>query len=134
MDPITKLIGDLVAEGTIAETTLLLILIGLSIWAYRNVISPLKKRVDAIPTYDEVKVYADNLDDGHIDSIKDVSLKLDKIVEELDKIEELGKENKRDIQDLKRDIDSIKTMLNQFQGHMMYSNRRASDFGNQELK
>jgi hypothetical protein len=132
MDFITNIIADLVSDGIISDTALLFIILGLLWWAYKNSILPLKKRIDEIPTYSEVKSYADDLDDGHIDSLKEVSMKLDKIVEELDSIEELGKENRRDIQDLKRDIEHTKQILNQFQGHLMYNNR--GDFGNRELR
>ena len=58
---------------------------------------------------------------------------LDKLVEKLDGVDEVAKNNGRDLTEIKHDVENIKQILNQFQGHMMY-NDQPRNFGNRELK
>lgn len=127
------LIGSLVESGTIADTTLLLIIIALIGLAYINVVKPMFDRIKTVPTSEEVKAIVETAEASEGIDIEELSKKLDKITEVLDEVEDLNRGNYREVKELKRDIEQIKQILNQFQGHLMYGSR-SSSFGNRELK
>jgi DNA repair exonuclease SbcCD ATPase subunit len=127
------LISDLVKGGMVADTTLLLIIIGLIGLGYTQIIKPLMSRVEKSVTLENIKTVADEIHKENELNIEEVSKKLDKIVEVLDEIESSGENNRRDIKELRRDVEHIKQILNQFQGHLMYGGG-PSHFGNRELK
>ena len=61
--------------------------------------------------------------------------KFNKIAEVLVTVECVDKENGKELDELKRDLEHIKQILNQFHGHLIYNaERRAAYFGNKELK
>lgn len=127
------LISDLVDAGAIADTTLLLIIISLLGLAYRYIFVPMLDKLNSVPTIDNMKnIVNQSAEISELD-LDEVSKKLDKIVEVLDEIEGTGEANRRDIKDLRRDVEQIKQILNQFQGHLMYGGG-PSHFGNRELK
>jgi predicted RNA-binding protein (virulence factor B family) len=51
----------------------------------------------------------------------------------LDEVEDLSEGSYREIRELKKDVEQIKQILNQFQGHLMYSDK-SNSFGNRELR
>jgi chromosome segregation ATPase len=88
-------------------------------------------KIRSVPNEDSLKqIVKENSSELEL---KEVSNKLDKLIEALDEIESTGNSNRRDIKDLRRDVEQIKQILNQFQGHFMYSGG-PSHFGNRELK
>jgi methyl-accepting chemotaxis protein len=130
---IFALISDLVKDGAVTDTTLLLIIIGLIFLGYTQIIKPLMSRVEKVASLENVKKIANDVQLKTELNIEEVSKKLDKIVEVLDEIESNGENNRRDIKELRRDVEHIKQILNQFQGHLMYGGG-PSHFGNRELK
>ena len=130
---LVTLISDLIDAGLVADTTLLLIILALMGYAYKFILVPMLEKVNAVPTIENLKgIVSESTHAGELD-IEEVSKKLDKIVEVLDEIEGTGEANRRDIKDLRRDVEQIKQILNQFQGHLMYGGG-PSHFGNRELK
>lgn len=127
------LISDLVTAGAIADTTLLLIIISLLGLGYRYIFVPMLDKLNSVPSIDNVKKIVNSSAELSELDLNEVSKKLDKIVEVLDEIEGTGDSNRRDIKDLRRDVEQIKQILNQFQGHLMYGGG-PSHFGNRELK
>lgn len=127
------LISELANGGVIADSTLLLIIIGLIGLGYSYVLKPLVTRSENTASLDNIKAIADEIHKENELNIEEVSKKLDKIVEVLDEIESTSENNRRDIKELRRDVEHIKQILNQFQGHLMYGGG-PSHFGNKELK
>lgn len=127
-----KLITDMAVSGIITDTALLLIIIaGLGI-LYKKVLDPMFQKIKKQPTIEDLKKIVQTASDEDELNVEEVSKKLEEMLKKLDDIEEFGKNNYREIFELKRDIEQIKTMLNQFQGHMMYNH--GGTFGNRELK
>lgn len=133
MESLISLIGDLVKDGSLADTTLLLIIISLLGVLYKFFLVPMFDRLSSVPNVDDLKQIIKASEDKSEIELKEVSNKLDKVIEALDEIESTGNANRRDIKDLRRDVEQIKQILNQFQGHFMY-NGAPSHFGNRELK
>lgn len=133
MDSLVTLIGELVQNGTIADTTLLLIIISLIGLGYQFVLKPLLARVEKTPTTKTVADIVNAANVGCGTSFESVSKRLDKLLEVLNEVEGLNKDSTRDIKELRRDVEQIKQILNQFQGHLMYGGG-PSHFGNRELK
>lgn len=128
------LLSDMTKNGIIADTTLLLIIIGLMFLAHKHILKPLVARVNTLPTTTDLDKRFNHKIELNEKHVREILLKLDAIEERVRKVEEFTALEGAEFQDFKRDIDLIRTMLNQFQGHMMYGGRRAGDFGNQELK
>ena len=130
-----SLLSDVVTAGVVTDGTLLLFIFALAWMGYKYVLKPLSDKVDSLASADDLNKVMEEHDNFSEYEIEELSKKLEKLLEKLDVVEELSKNHDRDIQDLKRDIEHIKQILNQFQGHLMYSgNRRSPDFGNRELK
>jgi len=130
---LVSLISNLAEAGVITDTALILIVItGLGL-LYKNVLKPMFARVQQQPTMDEIKKLVKESSDKDELNIEEVSKKLKEIENKLNEVEDYLKVEQADHAQLKRDIEQIKTMLNQFQGHMMYNNH-GSAFGNRELK
>jgi len=131
-----EFISGLVERGVITDTGLILFLILIISGLSYYVVKPIYYKVLSIPTVDDVKEIIINTaksEELNIEEIeKEINSKLDKLIEVLDEVEDLEKGSYREIKELKRDIEQIKQILNQFQGHLMYG--RNSDFGNRELR
>lgn len=131
-----EFISGLVERGVITDTGLILFLILMISGLSYYVVKPIYYKVLSIPTVDDVKEIIINTaksEEFNIEEIeKEINSKLDKLIEVLDEVEDLEKGSYREIKELKRDIEQIKQILNQFQGHLMYG--RNSDFGNRELR
>ena len=130
---ILAIISILIEKGIIADTSLFLIIIALLLVVYVYVLKPIKDRIFKVPTDSSIKELIDEAAKLEVLNIDEASKKLDRIIDVLDKVAEVGKDSHRDVSEIKRDIETIKQILNQFQGHLMY-NRTNSDFGNRELK
>ncbi len=133
MESLITLISELVKDGIVADTTLLLVIISLLGVLYKFFLVPMFDKLSSVPSLDSLKQIIKESDGKSELELKEVSNKLDKLIEALDEIESTGNSNRRDIKDLRRDVEQIKQILNQFQGHFMYSGG-PSHFGNRELK
>lgn len=133
MESLLNLISDFVKDGIIADSSMLLIIISLLVFLYRAFLVPMLDKINIIPGIDDVKSVLETNADITKLNLEEVSKKLDKIVDVLDGIEDNDSNNRRDIIDLKRDVEQIKQILNQFQGHFMY-NGNPGHFGNRELR
>jgi uncharacterized coiled-coil protein SlyX len=134
---IITIIGDLAATGQLTDTTLLIIIISLLGLSLKYLIIPLASRLKKQPSTDELNAAIHDVSDVVEEQVGVASAKLsrllDKLVEKLDDVDEVVKNNGRDITEIKHDVEQIKQILNQFQGHMMY-NDQPRNFGNRELK
>ncbi len=134
MEFIGSIISEAMKNGYITTETLLLLLNGLVIVGYFKVIKPLKDKVDTIATIDDIRATSDTTSrEGKI-NLGEIITKLDKIIDNIDEIQDLDGNTYREIINMRRDVESVKRILDQFQGHMMYGGRRSEDFGNRELK
>lgn len=134
MEFIGSIISEAMKNGYITTEALLLLLNGLVIVGYFKVIKPLKDKIDTIATIDDIKATSDtNTREGKI-NLGEIITKLDKIIDNIDEIQDLDGNTYREIVNMRRDVETVKQILNQFQGHMMYGGRRAEDFGNRELR
>ena len=134
MEFIGSIFSEAMKNGYITTETLLLLLNGLVIVGYFKVIKPLKDKIDTIATIDDIRATSDATSrEGKI-NLGEIITKLDKIIDNIDEIQDLDGNTYREIINMRRDVESVKRILDQFQGHMMYGGRRAGDFGNRELK
>lgn len=127
------IVNSLIDKGIIADTSLFLIVAGLLIYGFRYWIKPMYDMLREVPTVDVLKEVVEENAEVEELNVEEMSKKLEKIVEVLDKVEDLGRGNYRETRELRKDIEQIKQILNQFQGHLMYGGR-SGDFGNRELK
>ena len=134
MEFIGSIISEAMKNGYITTETLLLLLNGLVIVGYFKVIRPLKDKIDTIATIDDIRATSDATSrEGKI-NLGEIITKLDKIIDSIDEIQNLDGNTYREIINMRRDVESVKRFLDQFQGHIMYGGRRSEDFGNRELK
>lgn len=134
MEFIGSIISEAMKNGYITTETLLLLLNGLVIVGYFKVIKPLKDKIDTVATIDVIRATSDATSrEGKI-NLGEIITKLDKIIDNIDEIQDLDGNTYREIINMRRDVESVKRILDQFQGHMMYGGRRAGDFGNRELR
>ena len=134
MEFIGSIISEAMKNGYITTETLLLLLNGLVIVGYFKVIKPLKDKIDTIATIDDIRATSDaTAKEGKI-NLGEIITKLDKIIDNIDEIQDLDGNTYREIINMRRDVESVKRFLDQFQGHIMYGGRRSEDFGNRELK
>jgi uncharacterized protein HemX len=135
---IVSLIGDLASTGSITDTSLLLIIITLMGLACKYFIIPMFRKIKKQPTSEEINLIikdAVKLTESQVNEVSEKLEKLlDKLVENLDEVEDVSKNTGRDLTEIKHEVAQIKQILNQFQGHMMYNNAPSRDFGNRELK
>ena len=134
MEFIGSIISEAMKNGYITTEMLLLLLNGLVIVGYFKVIKPLKDKIDTIATINDIKATSDATSrEGKI-NLGEIITKLDKIIDNIDEIQGLDSNTYREIINMRRDVESVKRILDQFQGHMMYGGRRSEDFGNRELR
>lgn len=126
---IVGILKSLSEETFTLEAALVSLLILLALYAYKHFIKPLTKSLK-------------NVDDNLIkrEEVTEIQNKIDSTISKLDRliernahVDETTSNLERDAQVLKRDLEQVKGILNQFQGHMLYG-RRSSDFENQELR
>lgn len=134
MEFIGSIISEAMKNGYISTETLLLMLNGLVIFGYIRVIKPLKDRIDTLATLKDIKESNDASTKEKKINLDEITEKLDKIIDNIDEIQDLGGNKYREITNIRRDVETVKQILNQFQGHMMYGGRRVEDFGNRELR
>ena len=131
---VISLLNNAIEAGMITDTALLLLIIGFLAFIYRTILRPIVDRVNNVPTYNDVQKIIEDQKSNDSINLDELKSRLEKIVEYLELIEADSNISTRDIQDLKRDLDNIKQILNQFQGHLMYNNGGRGHWGNKELK
>ena len=129
---ITTLISLLKDSGLPPALTGIAIVIMLLIYGFKKHWKPMTARLSNIPSKDDLAKSAKYiLETINIEKLLD---KLDEITDRIDDGEELLKGTLRETIELKRDIDNIKIILNQFQGSMMYGTRSSDDLTNGRLR
>jgi len=147
---IITLFTTLVERGEITSVTLDILVACMLCYIYRYFLIPMKSKLDTTPSTIEMeKSFAglhskfsdtnnkfDLIEKGIQQNFSEIRDILDKLESFLDRIDDAEKASTKELNDIKRDIEHVKGILNQFQGHMMYGgqDRRASDFGNKELR
>lgn len=133
MEFIGSILSEAIKDGRLSTESLLMLLNGLVIAAYMMVVRPIKEKIDTLPSIVDVKDIIDET--NKIDKVRldEIAARLDKIVKDIDEIHGLDEDTYREIINMRRDVETVKQILNQFQGHMMYG-RRSEDFGNKELR
>lgn len=133
MDMLISALTQFAESSKISAASLSIIIIMLMSFSYRYLFNPMFERIKKLPDSEEMKKIINYQHDKYVEQINVVIDRLEHIESKLSIIDDLENINDVHMKDLKRDIESVKTILNQFQGHMMYG-RRTGDFGNQELK
>lgn len=128
------LIGGLAESGALTDTALLIIIITIIGLLHKNVFKPMQERVFSQPTLNDVTELTKKCESEKEKDFDELIEKFDKLLERLEQIDDYARDNSKEILNLKHDLDQVKQILNQFQGHMMYGERRSSDFGNKELR
>lgn len=115
---------------------IILLLLALQLYVYKYIMKPMYDKIRNIPDNDIREEKSEKFKELNLSHFKELETKLEKLEKVLDEMLDNQKGSKRDIDDIRTDISNVKSILNQFQGHMMYSGqgRRSSDFGNQELR
>lgn len=126
------ILSDLVQSGSITDTSLLLIIIALMGLCYVYVLKPMIGSLDKTVSVSNVEDIISKSSTDHQYELEEVSDRLDKLIETLDEIGQHSKDSIRDIKEIRQDVQNIKQILNQFQGHFMYNN--PGHFGNRELR
>lgn len=117
------------------EIGLLLAIISIMYMLYKKVFLKILEKIDDIPSKSDLKRAMKDQTRYEYETIKELYDKLNKLSKELDEIDEISKDSKRELSEIRKDIEEVKTILNQFQGHMMYGPKSfINDFGNRELK
>lgn len=129
---ILALLKTLYEKALTPEAAIGGIIVLLLIYAKKKLLPPIMEK---LKTIEEKSVAKDEVEEivqvkGRVE---DTIIRLNKTLDKLDNVEESTKITTRNTEELKRDLEQVKYILNQFQGHMMYG-RRSSDFENQELK
>jgi len=126
---VSKIFSDLgLADGGLGLATIALLVVLLKYY-----IIPIKAKLDAFPS--------DEVIDKHFTAtvfydakIKDIQSSLENLCILLNKIADTENTADREIKQIKEDVEKIKVILNQFQGHMMYNANGRNEFGNRELR
>jgi len=124
---VTKIFSELgIADGGLGILSIALMVISLKYF-----LIPIKNKLDTFPP-DEIINKHFNATAFYDAKIKDIQDSLTVLETALNKISDVENTSEREIKQIKEDVEKIKAILNQFQGHMMYNTR--SDFGNRELR
>lgn len=136
MEFIGTLFGQIIKDGHFTVESLIMVLIGLVILLYYKVFKPMETKIEAVPTLLQLQELNDKIRAQDVQYIDKLTNKVEKLINDIDEIGDLEGNTYREVLNVKNDIEQIKQILNQFQGHMMYGgqNRNNNDFGNRELK
>ena len=134
---ILSIFGELIKNGGLSDSSLMILIIIVMCCGFKYIIKPMRQKIDLIPSQSYFKNTFDDLkNDFNIHDLShEIEKKFLKLLEILNDIESLDKEKSKEIDELKRDLDHVKQILNQLHGHLIYNaERRAAYFGNKELK
>jgi len=122
-----------IQNGLLTDTSLLLLIILLVGLLYKYVFKPIQKKLKSVPDAEAVKEIVEESKQTDEEILLELLEKLNQLSNTLDEVQDLGRGNYRESKELKRDVERIKQILDQFQGHLMYSGK-TRDLGNRELK
>jgi len=129
-EEIYKLLTKMIETGQLSQSSIPVLLVVLCILGFKYIFNPMKKRIDDMPLKGDVDKTIAALKENI--NFEDVLLKFDKICELINKLEEIDKSSYNEINSFKHDLEHIKQLLNQFHGHLLYSDNRPK-YGNKEL-
>jgi len=133
MDSIlTGLFAAAFNSGLLGEISLLLVVIMALYISYKYYWKPTKENVEILPTLESIKEVLSASNEIETRVLQSLVESLDKIDVKLQDIRDTSNGNQREILDMKRDIEAIREILNQIQGHLLYS--KPNNFGNKELR
>lgn len=133
MDMLLSIFSSAATSSGVTDVGLSIMILTLLGFLYKYVLLPIHLKVHEMPSETDITKI---IESGMNQSIKEISFivkKLDDIEEKLKTLDSFDVTADINMKEIRRDIESVKTILNQFHGHMMYG-RRASDIVNQELK
>ena len=133
MDMLISYLAKIAESAGVTDVSISIAILVMLAFLYKYIFKPINEKVKNLPNEDAVKKIINEHSDKIADELNGILKNLEDLENKITTIDEMYNLNDSHMKDLKRDIESIKTILNQFQGHMMYG-RRASEFGNQELK
>lgn len=125
-------LSKLIVDGTLTTNGLLMIVILLLLGFSFYILRPMFKRIKEMPSKIELNTMLELKNATNKEYIENLETKLNKILTVVDKMDNIDSNIYREIKEIRRDIETVKQILNQFQGHMLF--KRSSDFGNKELK
>lgn len=130
MEAVIIKIFESALSGVIEPNIALLCIIVVMVFGiYKFVLIPMKKKVVDMPSSESVK---DIVNDTTSAEIEKLNGKIDILIKRMETLETHNETSEKDCDEIKRDLENIKQILNQFHGHMLYNNQAA--FGNRELK
>lgn len=127
-------VAGLVSDGEISVEKLVVVNLLFMVSITYYFVRPIFNKNKLLPNKEEIKNLISSVENKpSLDAIDRLTLKVDKLSETIDSLEIHDISYSKDMEMIKRDIEMVKQMLNQFQGHMLYGQRQ-SDFGNKELR
>jgi len=129
---VEAILTSLENHGVIIDSGLIIVFSVGFVMFYKYVLKPLKEMVNLLAKKKHVFEIRDQLMDSEKSSYQAVMEKLEKINAMVDDISDKETIVDRDVIDIKKDVEDIRMILNQIQGHLMYS--KPAGFGNRELK
>lgn len=127
-----EIIEKILSGNEMSFETVLLLLILLVVYSYFKVLKPIVTKFNSIPSIKEFTDITEKISGHEKDKIDLMQVKIDKILEIIDDVEDTVNDTDRCVLGIEKDIQQLKQILHQFQGRSMYGSN--SDFGNKELK
>lgn len=118
-----EIITKLFETGVFTDAGLSAVIIAMIIFLYKYVLEPMQTRIQDLPTRNDLKELIDESNEIEELNLEELTNKLNEISESLKDIEGLDRGSYRSIKEIRKDVDEIKTLLVQFQGHMMYNKK-----------
>jgi len=135
MEFIISIINDALRNGDISSDALLILMTLLIVIGYINVIKPLQEEINTLAIQnDNDTITSEKWFQKGSEELDKILENMNKIISNIDDTNDISKSSYKEIIDMRRDLETVKQILNQFQGHMMYGYRRQDDFGNKELR
>jgi len=135
MEFIISIINDALRNGDISSDALLILMTLLIVIGYINVIKPLQEKINTLAIQnDNDTITSEKWFQKGSEELDKILENMNKIISNIDDTNDISKSSYKEIIDMRRDLETVKQILNQFQGHMMYGYRRQDDFGNKELR
>jgi len=123
---------SLANHGVIIDSGLIMVLVAGLALLYKYVIKPLKTAVEDLLTRKQLEDVRDEMQVSDQKNFQELVTRLNTLVAVAEDISDTETGVDRDVKDIKKDVENIKDMLNQIQGHLMYN--RSDGFGNRELR
>lgn len=133
-------VSDLIKQDILTSTGLLLLLTSALVYVTKFYIIPIFQKTNKLPETLEIQEMLnkhfskeDKILNRVDKDLKDMISELYELLNTLEKQFSLASgESQKDLDGLRKDVERVKEILNQFQGHMMYN--QSNKFGNRELR